>query len=169
MAVFELIFDFCLEVLLILLYGMSYGFNVGQPTRGDILGATGFPRIVIVIAFVLIAYQIVVLLLKMRREKKNAQENTAADESHKGGYLRLLVCIALLIAYVFLMNYIGYAFATMLFVFAFGKTIGYRNNLKLLIFTAAITIILVLVFGTVFSITLPRGKWFFRELSFYWY
>ena len=168
MAIFELIFDICLEVLLAILFGLSYGFNVGQPTRGDVLGAQGFPRIIIVVTFALIAYQIVVLVRKMIKEKENS-DGTETEGNNRTGYLKLLICIALLIAYVFGMQIIGYTFATPLFVFAFARTIGYKKYWKLLIFTAVITLILVLVFGTLFSITLPRGKWFFRELSFYWY
>ena len=168
MAIFELIFDICLEVLLAILFGLSYGFNVGQPTRGDVLGAQGFPRIIIIVVFLLIAYQIVILVRKMIKEKDNS-DGTESTGNNKAGYLRLLICIALLIAYVFGMTIIGYALATLFFVFAFARTIGYKKYLKLLIFTVVITVILVLVFGTLFSITLPRGKWFFRELSYYWY
>lgn len=168
MAIFELIFDICLEVLLAILFGLSYGFNVGQPTRGDVLGAQGFPRIIIVIAFLLIAYQIVVLVRKMIKEKASNGGAESAD-NNRAGYLKLFICIALLVAYVFGMSIFGYALTTMLFVFAFARTIGYKKYLKLLIFTVVITVILVLVFGTLFSIALPRGKWFFKEISYYWY
>lgn len=165
MAQFELIFDICLEVVLAILWGGSYGFNVGLPTKGDILGPQGFPRIVIALCFILIAYQIFVLVKKMIKERNEVKEASG----NKTGFIRLAVCVLLLVLYIFGMSTFGYALTTALFVFAFGKAIGYKHNIKLLIYTAVITVVLVLLFGSVFSITLPRGKWFLRELSFYWY
>ena len=170
MAIFELIFDLCIEVILVMLFGMSYNFNVGQITKGDVLGASGFPRTIIVIVFLLMAYQIFILLKKILQTRNvDDAEKKNPDKISKYQYLKLVLCVLYLVVYIFGMSIIGYAISTLFFIFAFGKTVGYRKNIKLLVFTVVITVILVLLFGTLFKIALPRGKLFFKELSYYWY
>ena len=168
MLILEMIFDICITVLLVFLLGMSSLVKAGLPTKGDVMGPGGFPRVVIILALVLLANQIFKLVKKIisSRGKKEIKKE---EVSNKDGYVRLVICVVILFAYVMLMKYLGYALSTFLFVFFFGKVTGYKKNLSLLIFTGVQTVSLVLIFGTLFSISLPRGIGFLKEISFYWY
>ena len=56
--------------------------------------------------------------------------------------------------------------ALLRFIFIGARAIGYASNLKLALFTCMVTGILVLVFGSFFSVPLPRGMGLLRELSY---
>ncbi len=172
--VYELIFDIFLMAVLAFFFGTSFLIDPGVARKGDILGPTGFPRVIIILSFLIMVYQVFKLVQKMKAEGGEAQVKKAGSvsenlEKMKAGYKKMAICMLFLLVYVAGMQYLGYAVMTFLFVASFAKAIGYKNNKKLLLFSVVITIILVAVFGTLFSITLPRGFGILKELSFYWY
>mgnify|MGYP004481992791 CR=1 FL=1 len=164
----ELIFDLVLIGILCFFFGTSFLIGEGADRRGDILGSVGFPRIIILCAFLLLVIQVVNLLRNMKKGQTSANEMSKKPRE-KTGYIRMVSCMFLILIYILAMQYVGYALATLLFVLALGKIIGYRKNGKLLLFSVVISVALVAVFGTLFSITLPRGLGLLKELSFYWY
>jgi hypothetical protein len=72
-------------------------------------------------------------------------------------------------AYIFALNILGYIVSTLIFPFFIGRTIGYRKNAILAIFSIILTAVMVLVFGNLFSVPLPRGIGLLRELSYFIY
>lgn len=180
--IFEIIFDVCLCAFLAVFYILSYDFKTGTAKAGDILGAAGFPRIVIVLAFVLLVVQIISAVkkaLRQRRALKRAapvqegeappEPEAAGDGRDRRGYIRVAACIGIIILYFILMKWAGYLIATFVFAFCFAKAVGYKSNWKLLIFAAVLAVGLTLVFGLLFSIPLPRGVGPLKEFSFYIY
>lgn len=165
---FELIFELLLIGVLCFFFGTSFLIGEGAERRGDILGPTGFPRIIILCAMLLLVIQVFKLFRKIRQDK-NAAASAFQVTEEKTGYIRMASCIVLILLYILGMQYLGYALTTMLFAFVFGKVVGYKKNIKLLLFSVVVSLALVTVFGTLFSIALPRGSGFLKELSFYWY
>ncbi len=69
---------------------------------------------------------------------------------------RFFALIILLIAYVWGMEYIGFILATLLFLPVTMRMMGYRNWVKSLIISAAITLFVYLLFQVGFEILLPE-------------
>lgn len=138
--------------------------NISQKTvTGDVLGAGGFPIIVAVLGLILLA----IITFNVIKKKTRIKIPMFHFKSQEG---RAVTTNALVLAaYVALLSIIGYLISTPLFVFASAKLMGYKKNLSLLIFTLVLSAVLIVVFGKIFFIPLPRGIGIFRELSYYIY
>jgi putative tricarboxylic transport membrane protein len=78
----------------------------------------------------------------------------------------LALTIAILAAYLLLMDVIGFTLSTLLFIFGWARTMGYKKMGMLSIFSLVLTVALVLSFGKGFFVPLPRGIGIFKELSY---
>jgi putative tricarboxylic transport membrane protein len=81
----------------------------------------------------------------------------------------LVTNVILLAAYIALLNVLGFALSTALYLFVAAASIGYRKWGLLTLFSIVASAMLVGIFGTVFYVPLPRGIEFFRELSYFIY
>jgi hypothetical protein len=75
-----------------------------------------------------------------------------------------MICV-----YAALMNVIGFILSTLVFTFVNPLVMGYRKYRILTVFSVLLTVVVVLAFGKLFFIPLPRGLGFLRELSYYIY
>lgn len=141
---------------------LSFGLPK-ETIKGDTLAASGFPLISIGIGFLLC----VILLLKQARAGKK-QGGKLLDLSTPAGKA-ILFSGLLLVAYLMLMNLLGFIVSTFLFSITAPMVMGYRNKGKLAVFALLTTIGLVLLFGKAFYVQLPRGIGFLRELSYFLY
>ena len=137
--------------------------KAGSPT--DILGAGGFPIIVAVAGLVVLA-AITVKHLRSREVKKASLP--MFDLKHLDGRLALLNLV-LLALYIGLLEVLGFALDTLLYLPAAALAMGYRKKLNIAIFTVIMTVVMILAFGRLFFVPLPRGLGFLRELSFLLY
>lgn len=151
----ELVFNGVIMVCLIVLFLMTRQFE-GVKISTDYLGPSGFPQAVMVMAMIIIA----ILSYRLITEKKT--ENTEDFQKIK----KVGLVIVLIFIYIFALNVLGYMVSTFISVYLIGKAIGYRQNLKMVIFALVLTTIMVLVFGNVFTVPLPRGVGFLREFSY---
>lgn len=71
----------------------------------------------------------------------------------------------LLVLYVFLIPYIGFAISTLLFFLANMFMMGFRNVKKLIPLSLLLTAIVVIVFPILLDIPLPRGVAVFNSIS----
>ena len=74
--------------------------------------------------------------------------------------LKFISLVLLLIAYVWSMEYIGFILATLLFLPATMKMMGYRSLIKSLFISAGITLFVYLLFQVGFEILLPEATIF---------
>jgi hypothetical protein len=70
------------------------------------------------------------------------------------------------LAYVAVVDVIGFVLSTLLYLLAAGWTIGYQKPLRLAVYSVAVTVTLTAVFGLLFVVPLPRGVGLLRELSY---
>ncbi len=126
----------------------------------DTLGASGFPQIIGVLALLLL-----VLLTVRALRSKSPVDLPLLDIKRAEGRL-LLLNIALLAGYIILLNILGFAVSTILYMFIAASSFGYDKWTRLTLFSAIASVALVIMFGTVFYVPLPRGIGIFRELSF---
>lgn len=138
-------------------------FAFGLPPEtidGDVLAAQGFPLVTIGIGLLLCA----LLLVRQIRERKGRGEKLI-DFSTPGG--RAIGYSALALAgYLAILNVLGFVLSTILYTAAAALIMGYRKPGKLVLFSAAATAALVLLFGKAFFVPLPRGIGILKELSY---
>jgi len=149
--------------------GVMLFFSLGLPgesLEGDVLGAAGFPILVIAIGFLLC----LLLLVKQARTRHSDAEGgeKILDISTPAGKAVALSAIALAL-YLGLMNVVGFIVATLIFTILSALVMGYRKYGKLALFAVISTVALFGLFGKVFYVPLPRGIGFFRELSYLLY
>jgi hypothetical protein len=146
-----------------LLFGLGTALRIPSRTVGtDMLKAGGFPIGVIVLSLVVLGFLIAHYVLRCRKEGKPVLAGL-------GVHPKAIVTAAMIGVYVALMNLIGFMLATLVFTFVNPLIMGYKNYRVLAFFSALLTVVVILTFGKVFYIPLPRGLGILRELSYYIY
>lgn len=154
----EIIFN--IAFIIIMGYLLLVAGNLSpNSVKGDIVTAKGFPTFVIALALLL---SIIILFGTIR---KTGNIKFKMKNSAKGG----TVTIVVLGVWLSIMNVVGFVISTALFIFANAALMGYKKYKNLAIFTIVLTAALVLSFGKLFFVPLPRGMGLFRELSYYLY
>jgi putative tricarboxylic transport membrane protein len=162
-AMAELFFNILLIIILVILYLSSLGIG-GRRVSSDYFGPQGFPQILILLSVPLLIWVSIRVVRQIRKESQ------LTNKFNREFFKRpIFLCLLILGAYAAFLNLAGYALSTLLFIFLMGKGIGYSKNLRLALFSVVTTGILVLVFGRLFGVPLPRGMGWLRELSFFIY
>lgn len=157
----ELLFSVFLTVVLLFL--LITAINIPTQTiTGDIINAGGFPIAIIVLALLL-------LMLLIYKYVKQCKEDGVSLLAGLGIPKSALISVGIVTGYIVLMNVVGFAISTLAFTFINARAMGYKKYTALTAFTVILTVAVVLVFGKLFYIPLPRGMGFFRELSYYIY
>jgi putative tricarboxylic transport membrane protein len=159
-----------IEIVFNIIIGLGivfYLYNATQlPTTdnpADVFGAGGFPEIIGSLALAVL----VLITIKVIKEKRPIDIPMFRLGRPEG---RMLVTnVILLAAYIALLNVLGFALSTALYLFVAAASIGYRKWGLLTLFSIVASAMLVGIFGTVFYVPLPRGIEFFRELSYFIY
>ena len=126
----------------------------------DILGASGFPQIIGVLALLVLVF----ISIRTVRENKAVQISMFNLRLPEGRLL--LVNICLLASYIVLLSILGFAVSTLLYLFIAPTSFGYNKWRMLTVFAVVGSVVLVSIFGSVFYVPLPRGIGLFRELSY---
>ena len=134
----------------------------------DVLRPQGFPLIFSIIGLILLCLDSIGTILKKKRENVVKPLN-GITVFNKEGYKRTGLILLLLLLYIALLNITGFILTTLLFVFISAWVIGYKRWKVLALFAFLMTAILVIFFGRIFFIVLPRGSGIFRELSYFLY
>lgn len=80
----------------------------------------------------------------------------------KKDWLRLIAISAVLIGYVYLMNYFGYVITSFALLYVLSVMLADEKKLKwwqVAIFSAVVILVVYLLFHMVLNISLPQGKW----------
>ncbi|MCX5838644.1 MAG: tripartite tricarboxylate transporter TctB family protein [Deltaproteobacteria bacterium] len=158
----EMIFNIVMG-LFILFYLVLAFFLKKESLTGDALGAGGFPMILGIIGLAMLVF----ITAKIAKDKTKIPIPLLNLKSVAGRLLALNVVI--LSAYLLLMDIIGFALSTLLFLFGSARGMGYKKTVVLSLFSLLLTVILVVTFGKLFFVPLPRGIGVFRELSYFIY
>ena len=126
----------------------------------DVLGAGGFPIIVGVIALI----GLVMITIHTVKEKRKVDIPMLNLSSVDGRMVFINVLI--LAAFVGLLDVIGFVLATFAYLVVAPLSMKYRKPMLLAVFAGITTAVMVVVFGMVFYVPLPRGVGLFRELSY---
>ena len=160
----ELIFNAVLGIVLVgyLVMGLIMK-RTDDPT--DLLGAGGFPVIVGALALVVL---VAITVKILRNREGEGVKLPMFDLKHLDGRAALLNLV-LLALYIGLLEVIGFTLDTLLYLPVAALAIGYRKKINIALFTVIMTAVIILAFGKLFFVPLPRGLGLLRELSFILY
>ena len=156
-----------IELVFNILIGLGVLFYLAQAIQlpatdnaADVLGAGGFPIIISVIALIALA-MITIHTIKEKRKVDIPMLNLRSIDGRM-----VLINVVVLAAYVGLLDVIGFVLATLIYLVVAPLSMGYRKPVLLTIFSSVTTAVMVVVFGIVFYVPLPRGVELFRDLSY---
>ncbi len=159
-----------IELVFNILIGLGILFYLVQAIQlpatdnpADVLGAGGFPIILGVIALIALA-MITIHTIKEKRKVDIPMLNLRSIDGRM-----VFINVLALAAYIGLLDIIGFVLATFIYLVVAPLSMGYRKPVVLTIFSSLTTAIMVVVFGIVFYVPLPRGVELFRELSYMLY
>lgn len=158
----EVIFNILMGIFI--LFYLVFAFLLKRESlTGDALGAGGFPMILGIIGLAILVF----ITARILKDKARIPIPMLNLKSLEGRVLALNIVI--FSAYLLLLDIIGFALSTLLFLFGSARGLGYKKTVVLSLFSLLLTVILVATFGKLFMVPLPRGIGIFRELSYYIY
>jgi hypothetical protein len=148
-------------VVLLGVFSISEGIRLvlaAKLHQYDILGP-GFYNIGL--GSVLIIVSLISFVSERKKAFRPAGKAAATQSSAKSEYQKKMISmIALMIAYIFLMQLAGYLFASLVFFFVINRIVGFRSWLTSIGVTVLMTASFYLVFVTWMGIIFPRGVLF---------
>ena len=151
---------------LIFLFFIVGGTQIPRLSRpADIVEAGGFPIVFGAIGLILLIFEIISQARKLRRGERETEEAPL----YPAGALKLLAILAMTIVYILLVKTAGFTLLTVCFTFGALFLLGSEKPVFNAVFAIAATVVLLLIFGRFFGVTLPRGVGILKELSFYLY
>lgn len=113
----------------------------------------GYPLGLLVIATVMTLYLLVRNLLRLK-----------GDETVESKVPQQIKTIApyclMIIAYIWLLNKLGYIISTVLFMLASLLFLKLKNKVLMIVITVVLTLVLYFVFTRFLVVVLPKGRWF---------
>jgi putative tricarboxylic transport membrane protein len=161
--------DIGITVLFILFAGfflvVSEQFAGNRISEND-PGATIWPRAALL---VIVVAGLLNLVLLYQRAKKNDESIVPAFSSEvmtlTEKQRQYVLAIALSVVFFLSQDYIGFFVSAPIFLFVFSYAIGYRDLVKLTVFSLVTGLIVFFLFRNVVNIALPYGTGPFREIS----
>lgn len=113
-----------------------------------------FPYVATIAALVCCLLSLVMDFFTLKKEGKEQGEEMVRDENIS--YLRIVACIALLLAWYLVLKTIGFIISTVGVMFVLSYMLGNRNKISLAVFPAAFTLIIYFVFSQLLHVNLPE-------------
>jgi putative tricarboxylic transport membrane protein len=155
-------------ILVFFLFLLLQSFKLHEIRRFGEMGSGFWPILILALASVLSAILLVSPLMK-RKEKggKDAEEPSSPESIASRKRARRIVVsssVATLV-YIFAMQWVGFALATLFYVLAFIVILGERRKWVLIFSPVLVTVFILVVFSKFIAIPFPRGIGIFAELS----
>lgn len=129
-------------------------------------GSSLWPRAALL---VIVAAGLLNLVLLYKRARKRGESVVPSLSSEvmtlTGKQRQYILAIALSVAFFLSQDYIGFFVSAPVFLFAFSYAIGYRDLVKLTVFSLVTGLVVFFLFRNVVNIALPYGTGPFREIS----
>lgn len=155
----------------VLIFALAFYFYVlaGKieevPIPGQ-LGAAFWPKIILILLMISCGIKALEIILEQRREAAEV-ESTASPQAVN--IPRLAAMIASIMGAVYAMEVLGFLLANFLFLMIFMIIAGWRKKISLLITPLVGTLFLLYLFVKVVYLPLPKGQWFFHDMTIFLY
>jgi hypothetical protein len=130
------------------------------------LGPYFWPRAILILLMVSCGIKSIEILAS-RKEAGTAGEPNASLPQVR--ISKLVALIAVVIGVVFAMDKIGFLLSNFLFLLVFLFLTGLRRKFLLLLIPAGGTVGLLYLFVKVVYLPLPKGMWFFEDITLFFY
>lgn len=157
----ELIFNGLM--LLFFIYCFFYIGATVPPASNKELGAAQWPQILLALLVIFLVVNIVKIIKNLKNVSDDGKLSTSQLKSFLTG--KMFIGIVTIFVLTFLLNYIGFVPACILFLLAYSRLLGEKRWWFNLICAVLITAVLYLVFSRCLSILLPRGEGIFRTFA----
>jgi len=154
-----------LLIFLIALYFYVLAGKIEEVPMPGQLGPAFWPKAILILLMISCGIKALELFLARKKES----EAGGGEPPPAVNYPKLLAMIALVMAVVVGMEAIGFPLANLFFLILFLRLTGVQKKLYLLLFSLLGTIFLLYLFVKVVYLPLPKGTWFFHDLTIYFY
>lgn len=163
----ELLMDIILGIVL-LAFAILGGQIPQMSNPSDVVEASGFPIIFSAIGLILLAVEVASQLKKYKTDKAEGVQPKESTFDCKNAY-KVAIVVVMTILYILVSKWIGFFVFSLIFCFVSLNLLGSHKQKFNMIFTIVAVLVLTVIFGRFFGIILPRGQWFFKELSYFLY
>ena len=133
------------------------------------MGSGFWPTLILSMAILLSALLLISSFLKSRKKKgKKEPESSPSSEEiaiRKRQGKIVAFCATVTLVYIFVMQGIGFALATLLYVLVFILVLGERRKWVLIVSPVVVTALVLVIFSKFIAIPFPKGIGFFADLS----
>jgi putative tricarboxylic transport membrane protein len=129
------------------------------------LGPAFWPRVILILLMISCGIKALEVLFSRRRDSEAGRR----DRLPAVNYPLLAALIGLVIGVVAAMPLIGFLFSNLLFLFLFMWLAGLRKKSTLFLTSTLGTLFLLYLFVKVVYLPLPKGGWFFDDLTIWIY
>ncbi len=147
-------------VALVALYFYVLAGKIDAPPSPEHLGAAFWPKMILLLLMASCGIKAIEVVMGRAREKDEATQ--ARPEVNPG---KLAIMILLLAAVVYFMDLLGFPLANFLFLILFMRVAGLRKKRGLFLVSIGGTILLLYLFVKIVYLPLPKGQWFFDDLT----
>jgi len=145
-------------LLAVYLYFLAGGIDV-NPMPGQ-LGPAFWPRALILLLMASCGIKAVEIYWTPPSAEGGKKASSPGVDTR-----RLVLMIVAVLGVVFLMDMIGFILANFLFLFLFMRIAGYRRMRSLTLISVLGTLVLLFLFVKVVYLPLPKGQFFFSDLT----
>ncbi len=157
----EMVFNGFLALLFVaFMIGGTQIPRLSRPT--DIVEAGGFPVVFASVGLFL-------LIWEMIDQSRKGGEIEKKPELYPSGIMKLAMIVCMTIAYILLIRIVGFTVLTIVYAIISMNLLQSKKQGFNILFAVLSTLVLVIIFGRFFGISLPRGMNVFKTLSFYLY
>jgi putative tricarboxylic transport membrane protein len=155
----------------LLIFGVAlyFFFLAGKlddmPIPGQ-LGPYFWPRATLILLMVSCGIKSLEILSSRKKGETPGEAASSLPPIH---ILKLVALIALVIGVVLATDKIGFLLSNFFFLFAFLYLTGLRRKFLLLLISAGGTLVLIYLFVKVVYLPLPKGMWFFDDITLFLY
>ena len=155
-------------ILVFFLFMLFASLGLHEVRRFGEIGSGFWPISILALASILSAILLFSSLLKGKEKGEKESEEPPSPDSiasrRRARNIVILSSVATLI-YIFAMQWVGFAIATLLYVLGFIIILGERRKWVLIFSPLLVTVFILVVFSKFISIPFPRGSGVFAELS----
>jgi len=159
------VFKSLIGPLLIFLLAVYFYFLAGKidaPPGPEQLGAAFWPKMILIFLMVSCGIKAGEILIAQRKEGAEAAPSGPLPGANTP---KLTAMIVMVIAAVYSMDVIGFPLANFLFLFFFMRIAGLRRKVSLFLISILGTIFLIFLFVKIVYLPLPKGQWFFDDMT----
>jgi putative tricarboxylic transport membrane protein len=155
-------------ILAFFLFMLLNSFKLHEIRRFGEMGSGFWPILILALASVLSAILLFSPLLKRKDPGgKDTEESPSPGSiaSRKRARNNVILSSLATLFYIFAMQWVGFAVATLLYFFAFIVILGERRKWVLIFSPPLVTVFILVVFSKFIAIPFPKGIGVFAELS----